>query len=98
MAEAWGTGRPTTSADRRMWRRLLASLHPDAGGDPELFLFASSVKDQVCKPDPPKTGTAYRGTGADPFLRAWRDTLSSWATSNRDALKVHRSGGRCKRR
>ena len=26
--------------DRRAWRLLLARLHPDAGGDHELFLFA----------------------------------------------------------
>jgi hypothetical protein len=34
--------------DHRMWRLLLARLHPDAGGDHELFVFASTVKDSVC--------------------------------------------------
>lgn len=76
-----------------MWRQLLARLHPDAGGDPELFLFACSIKDQVCRPQRPKTRTAHRGTEADSFLRSWQDTLSSWATSNRDALKVSRNSG-----
>ena len=34
--------------DQRMWRLLLARLHPDAGGDHELFVFASAVKEEVC--------------------------------------------------
>ena len=35
--------------DRRSWRLLLARLHPDAGGDHELFLFACALKDEVCR-------------------------------------------------
>ena len=35
--------------DRRSWRLLLARLHPDAGGDHELFLFACALKDEVRK-------------------------------------------------
>lgn len=73
-----------------MWRQLLARLHPDAGGDPELFLFACSIKDQVCKPERPRIRAAHRGAGADSFLRAWQDTISTWATSNRDTLNVSR--------
>jgi hypothetical protein len=30
--------------DSAMWRRLLASLHPDAGGDEELFAWATSLR------------------------------------------------------
>jgi hypothetical protein len=30
-----------------MWRRLLARLHPDAGGDGELFTFGQAVREQV---------------------------------------------------
>jgi hypothetical protein len=30
--------------DPSMWRRLLASLHPDAGGDEELFAWAASLR------------------------------------------------------
>ncbi len=76
-----------------MWRQLLARLHPDAGGDPELFLFACSVKDRVCRPERPGARAAHRGTGTDSFLRSWQDTLSSWATSNRDSLRVRRNSG-----
>ena len=35
--------------DNRMWRLLLARLHPDSGGDHELFVFASTVRDAVCE-------------------------------------------------
>ncbi len=34
--------------DPKMWRRLLARTHPDTGGDGELFIWTSSVKDVVC--------------------------------------------------
>jgi len=36
------TGTPLD--DPAMWRKLLASLHPDAGGDEELFAFATSLR------------------------------------------------------
>jgi hypothetical protein len=34
--------------DSRMWRRLVARVHPDAGGDGELFIWIGAVKDAVC--------------------------------------------------
>lgn len=34
--------------DSRMWRRLMARAHPDAGGDHDLFVWTGSVKDAVC--------------------------------------------------
>jgi hypothetical protein len=34
--------------DRSMWRRLLSRVHPDAGGDHELFIWAGAVRDLVC--------------------------------------------------
>jgi hypothetical protein len=33
--------------DNAMWRKLLAKVHPDAGGEHELFIWTSSVKDHV---------------------------------------------------
>jgi hypothetical protein len=30
-----------------MWRRLLARLHPDAGGDGELFTFGQAVRERI---------------------------------------------------
>jgi hypothetical protein len=34
--------------DPRMWRRLVALAHPDAGGGHELFIWTATVKDAVC--------------------------------------------------
>jgi hypothetical protein len=34
--------------DPRLWRRLLARTHPDAGGGHDLFVWTSAVKDAVC--------------------------------------------------
>ena len=34
--------------DRSMWRRVLSRVHPDAGGDHELFIWAGAVRDLVC--------------------------------------------------
>lgn len=37
--------------DPKMWRRLIARAHPDAGGDHELFIWCGAVKDAVCGAD-----------------------------------------------
>jgi hypothetical protein len=37
--------------DATMWRRLLARTHPDTGGDHDLFIWATAVKDTVCRSD-----------------------------------------------
>lgn len=73
--------------DRKMWRLLLARLHPDAGGDPELFIFACALRDQVRG-----RGFAARGegTGPPPFPGDWLGSMDSWASRNRDALKRSR--------
>ncbi len=34
--------------DPRLWRRLLARTHPDAGGDHELFIWCGVVRTAVC--------------------------------------------------
>ena len=36
-----------TEEELLMWRRLLAELHPDRGGDEELFAFASNLRDEM---------------------------------------------------
>ena len=41
----WDAERFASSEDRRMWRLLLAPLHPDAGGDHDLFAFACAVRE-----------------------------------------------------
>ncbi len=35
--------------DQKMWRRLVARAHPDAGGCGELFIWATATRDAVCK-------------------------------------------------
>jgi hypothetical protein len=79
--------------DRHMWRLLLARLHPDAGGEHELFLFACALKEGAY-------GNGYLGItpaldddrrrtkrSAEPFLRAWHDAMGGWASCNRDTLR-----------
>ena len=78
--------------DYRMWRLLLARLHPDAGGDHELFLFAHALKEGTCGHgglEIPTTPDDRRQTRRDakPFLRAWHETMGGWAACNRKALK-----------
>jgi len=86
-------GRQVPFEERRMWRLLLARLHPDAGGDQESFLIARALRDGLCEDlrfDPVST----RGEIApEHFLRTWRNAMNLWATRNRDALRdsrVHR--------
>jgi hypothetical protein len=77
--------------ERRMWRLLLARLHPDAGGDRDLFLFAHALKEGSCghgcleiTPAPYNSRRTRRN--ANPFLRAWHDAMGDWASCNRKAL------------
>ena len=72
-----------------MWRRLLARLHPDAGGSHELFLFACALKEEVC---PERLfGAGKNGSAPDLSFSAWRSAMDSWALHNRDALRRPRS-------
>jgi hypothetical protein len=79
--------------DRRMWRLLLARLHPDTGGDHDLFAFACTVRDEVSggvrlAGNPEPNDGAHRTEGsAAPFLRAWQDAMDRWSSTNRDTLK-----------
>ncbi len=70
--------------DHRMWRLLLARLHPDAGGDHELFVFASTVKDEVCGKErlEDKTGSHARPRAENPtvaYLRLWQTLMNPWS-------------------
>ena len=64
--------------DSRAWRLLLARLHPDAGGDHELFLFACALMDSVC---------GNRSPGPDRAFSRWRGGMDSWASRNREGLR-----------
>ena len=80
------SGRAAPLQDRHMWRQLLARLHPDAGGDHKLFLFACALKESLCEER--RAGTANREVPnvAHPFL-TWRNTMTSWASCNREGLR-----------
>jgi len=78
--------------DRRMWRLLLARLHPDVGGDHELFLFAHALKEGACSHGCLETAPApdderQARSNARPFLRTWHDAMEGWASCNRNTLK-----------
>ena len=91
MHEARNAARTASFEDRRMWRLLLARLHPDAGGDHDLFAFACAVRDEVSRGRPPAEGAGteeqVRNTGdAATFLGTWHEAMGRWSSSNRDAL------------
>ena len=91
MYEARDAARPTTFEDRQMWRLLLARLHPDAGGDHDLFAFACAVRDEMSGGKHPEEAAPgedeVRNTdSAAPFLRTWHEAMGQWSSSNRDSL------------
>lgn len=83
-----------------MWRLLLARLHPDAGGDQELFAFASAVKAEFCRDRPPvrRPAGARGGSRArrrerryqEAFLEDWQRAMLYWSSRNREALRFTR--------
>jgi len=79
--------------DRRMWRLLLARLHPDAGGDHDLFAFACAMRDEmsgasrVTKVSERENGARGTERLVTPFLRAWQGAMNDWSSGNRDALR-----------
>lgn len=88
MSKARCTDASVSFEDRRMWRLLLAQLHPDAGGNHELFTFACTVREEVCGKEPHRGKAAYpRERRVEHFLRGWQDAINSWASRNRDALR-----------
>jgi hypothetical protein len=69
---------------------LLARLHPDAGGDHDLFAFACAVRDEMSREnrfakDP--TDESHNPESAAPFLQAWHESMGHWSSGNRDALE-----------
>lgn len=86
MFEARDAERLASSDDRRMWRLLLARLHPDAGGDHDLFAFACAIRDEMSGANCTVRNTGSEEGRATPFLRAWQEAMNHWSSSNRDAL------------
>jgi hypothetical protein len=94
--EARDAARPTTFEDRQMWRLLLARLHPDAGGDHDLFTFACAVRDEVYREkhlaEGAGTENETRNTAdAASFLGTWHEAMGRWSSSNRDVLSDFRT-------
>ena len=93
MSETRDAERLVAFEDRRMWRLLLARLHPDAGGDHDLFTFACAMRDEisgavnVAKDAVKDDGARSTEDLVTPFLRAWQDTMDDWSSGNRDALR-----------
>jgi hypothetical protein len=73
--------------DRRMWRLLLARLHPDAGGDHDLFAFACAVRDEMSRENRYAKNPTDETRSAAPFLKAWHESMGHWSSGNRDALE-----------
>ena len=74
-----------------MWRLLLARLHPDAGGDHDLFAFACAVREEMSGGEHPVEDAAGEDMAGNtgsvaPFLRTWHEAMGQWSSSNRDAL------------
>lgn len=88
MFEERNAQRLASFEDRRMWRLLLARLHPDAGGDHALFAFASAVRDEISAGERAAKSAADADgtTRVAPFLRTWQEAMGHWSVSNRDAV------------
>jgi hypothetical protein len=89
--EARDAGRLASFEDRRMWRLLLARLHPDAGGDHDLFAFACAVRDEMSRGNRPAKNTGHEDESpsaerAAPFLQTWQEAMGHWSSGNRDVL------------
>jgi hypothetical protein len=89
--EARNAARPASFEDRRMWRLLLARLHPDAGGDHDLFAFACAVRDEMSRvgypaEDAGAENEARNTADVAPFLETWHKAMDQWSSSNRDVL------------
>jgi hypothetical protein len=89
--EAKRAARLVSFKDRRMWRLLLARLHPDAGGDHDLFAFACAVREEMSRGKHPAQDAAGQDKAgntesAAPFLRSWHEAMGQWSSSNRDAF------------
>jgi hypothetical protein len=72
-------------------------LHPDAGGNHDLFAFACAVRDEVSRGKHPAEGAesedkARNTEDTAPFLRTWHEAMDQcWSSINRDALDNFRT-------
>ena len=94
MSKTRDAERAAVIEDRRMWRLVLARLHPDAGGDHDLFAFACAMRDKMSSASSAAEGAegtygarSTEGVATPFFLRAWQDAMVDWSSGNRDALR-----------
>ena len=70
---------PTTLTDRRMWRLLLARVHPDGGGSEELFVWVQALREELCgnafRPEPVFTPRVWEGCVAAYHSRSRSESL-----------------------
>ncbi len=78
--------------DRSMWRRLLALVHPDRGGDHDLFVWASALREHVAGEltDPPIHERPLRTTTADTARVPYPSTVHDFDALTRRALDLAR--------
>ncbi len=82
--------------DPRLWRRLVARTHPDAGGDHELFIWCGVVRNAVCggelrvesKPQPSDNRRREPSTHADDKPRIAYPVGTDFEESTRRALAL----------
>ncbi len=84
--------------DPRLWRRLVARTHPDAGGDHELFIWCGVVRNAVCgvelrvesKPQPSDNPSRRRenSTPTDDKPRIPYPAGTNFEAATRRALRV----------
>jgi hypothetical protein len=72
--------------DPKMWRRLVARAHPDAGGDGELFVWANSVREVICSGEL-RAGTWTSPAPADDVPRIPYPTGADFGEITRRALE-----------
>ena len=55
------TSTPAPLDDSRLWRRAPSRVHPDSGGDHEIFLFLSAAKEALAEPCECRRGDPLAG-------------------------------------
>lgn len=87
--------------DPRMWRKLLARAHPDAGGSGDLFVWTGAIKDAICggelrvesKPEPRDHPSRRRETSTDDKPRVPYPPATDFEEVTRAALRMAEVSG-----
>jgi hypothetical protein len=60
-----------------MWRRVLSRVHPDAGGDHNLFIWTVAVRDEVCGSKSWSAASLAEDSEPDDQPSRWREGSAS---------------------